>query len=405
MNLPVSPLAPTPLPLAMPVPGVVFHTANTGLKYQGRDDLFLATFARGTVGAGSFTQNQVVGAPVQWTRDQAQATAPRALIVNAGNANVANGAAGLATCHTLAHELAPLTGLAPAEIWQASTGVIGEALAPEPLVAAAATAIKAGERGPEAAAQACLTTDTFPKMASRSLVIDGQTLTLSGFAKGSGMVQPNMATMLAFVFTDAAIDAHVLQRLHQAAVNSTLNAITVDSDTSTSDMALTFATGQGPQVRDDCDEAAFGEALAHIYRDLAHLVVRDGEGASKFIEVTVRGAQNTAEAKTLAFAVANSPLVKTAIAGEDANWGRLLMALGKAGVSFDPAQIQVSIGGIPIVDSGARVPGYDEAPVAAHLKGQDITLDLSVGKGPGSFQVWTCDLTHGYVSINADYRS
>jgi len=232
--------------------------------------------------------------------------------------------------------------------------------------------------------------------------LGGQRVQISGFAKGSGMIQPNMATLLAFVFTDAGLDAETLKAAHQRAIAASLNAITVDSDTSTSDMALTFATGQAGPVQ---DVTAFEAALTEVYQDLAKLVVRDGEGASKFIEIEVEGADTASDARTLAFSVANSPLVKTALAGEDANWGRLLMALGKAGVAFDPDQVSVSMGGIPIVENGTRVPDYDEAPVAAYLKRGDLRLHIQVGAGSGAFTAWTCDLTHGYISINADYRS
>ena len=402
-HLPTSPLAPTPLPQAIPVRGVQFFTSNTGLKYRGRDDLFLALLAEGTVGAGSFTQNQVTGAPVDWTRAAlGNGTGPRALIVNAGNANVANGAAGAACCTEVAQGLASTLCLEAGQIWQASTGVIGEALAATPLIEAAQQALTAGEAAPTAAAAACLTTDTFVKMARRPCEIDGQSVTLSGFAKGSGMIQPNMATLLAFAFTDVQIEAEVLQPLHQRAVEATLNAITVDSDSSTSDMALTFATGQGAKIS---DFKAFEAELTALYQDLAKLVIRDGEGASKFIEITVHGAASRGEAKVLAFAVANSPLVKTTISGGDANWGRILMALGKAGVAFDPQAVTVALGGLPVVAGGARVDPYEESPVTAHLRGQEISLEIEVGTGPGTFRVWTCDLTQGYISINADYRS
>lgn len=398
-DLPISPLAPKAAADLAPVSGVTFFAGSTGLKYQGRDDLFVAEFAPGTCAAGSFTQNQFVGAPVTWTRGASHEA--RALIVNAGNANVANGAAGEACVASVAEALASDLGCAPNQVWQASTGVIGEALDASPLIAAAK---QAGPAQMEAAAAACLTTDTFVKTASQTIEVDGQPVLISGFAKGSGMIAPNMATMLAFVFTDAKIDQARLQALHQASVNKTLNAITVDSDASTSDMALTFATGQGAEISAD-EEAALAAALTQVYEDLAKLVVRDGEGASKFIEIEIEGAISDAAAKTLAFSVANSPLVKTAIAGEDANWGRLLMALGKAGVEIDPSQVSVWMGGHQIVQAGARVPAYDEAPVAQHLKGQDIHIRVSLGLGSGQFRVWTCDLTHGYISINANYRS
>ncbi len=402
MPAPFSPLAPNPLPQALDVQGVQVFVGQSGLKYEGRDDLFLATFPSSTAAAASFTTNHVVGAPVAWTRDRATPDRPRALIVNAGNANVATGAQGRATVEQVATALARTLQIDPTEMWQASTGVIGEPLDPDPLIAAAQAAYARPPTTLARAAAACLTTDTFAKMAAREVVLDGRTLTVSGFAKGSGMIEPRMATLLAFVFTDAALAPADLHAAHQRAVAASLNAITVDGDTSTSDMALTFATGTGPRVQ---DVAGFEAALGQVYSELAQLVVRDGEGASKFIEIRLTGANSPAEAKQLAFAVANSPLVKTALAGEDANWGRVLMALGKAGVPFDPACVQLAIGHILVVEHGARVSNYDETPVAAHLKGRDIDIAIHMGAGTGAFTVWTCDLTHGYISINADYRS
>ena len=389
-DLPRSPLAPTePQPLP-PIAGVRFFTGHSGTKYGGRDDVFLARFDQGTLGASSFTKNHVVGAPVTWTK---AAGPPRALIVNAGNANVANGAEGQACVETIAAQIADADRVSSSSVWQASTGVIGEPLDPAPLLKAVLNAL---ETDAMAAAAACLTTDTFIKTAYRTT----GGVTIAGFAKGSGMVQPNMATLLAFVFTDAKIDQATLQATHQHAIDRTLNAITVDSDTSTSDMALTFATGQGPAA-----SLEFPAALEAVYRDLAHLVVRDGEGASKFVEIEVSGASDESTARALALQVANSPLVKTMIAGEDANWGRLLMALGKGSILVKAEQIGISIGGVAIAQNGACLAVYDETPVAAHMRGQEISLRLSVGIGPGCAKVWTCDLTHGYISINADYRS
>ena len=399
---PLSPLAPNPLPQAREVPGVEFFVGQSGIKYTGRNDLFLATFAPSTTAAASFTTNQVVGAPVLWTRDRAVRDRPRALIVNAGNANVATGEQGNKTVAQVAEALAQMLAIDPAEVWQASTGVIGEPLDSQPLITTARAAHIRSSSTIDQAAAACLTTDTFAKMASRVVMQDGHPITVSGFAKGSGMIEPHMATLLAFAFTDARIAPEDLVAMHQRAVAESLNAITVDGDTSTSDMALTFATGIGPQVR---DLAVFEAALCEVYTELAQLVVRDGEGASKFIEIRLTNASSPESAKRLAFAVANSPLVKTALAGEDANWGRLMMALGKAGVPFDPLHVRIAIGQIPIVENGCRNPGYDEAPVAAYLKGDHIDISISMGAGDGSFTVWTCDLTHEYISINADYRS
>lgn len=399
MTLSRSPLAPKTLPRAKPVAGIQFYTGSSGTKYKGRDDVFLATFPSGTTAAASFTQNQVVGAPVTWTRNLAHKAAPRALIVNAGNANVAVGSAGQATVEEIGLGIASLIGVEPSDVWQASTGVIGEPLDPDPIIGSIS---QLPESDIEAAAAACLTTDTFPKMAAREFQIDGETVSISGFAKGSGMIHPNMATMLAFVFTDAKINAVELQEMHQRAVAETFNAITVDGDTSTSDMALTFASGRGAKLHNN---SVFFSELREVYRDLAQLIVRDGEGATKFITIDVAGASSIEAAKTLAFSVANSPLVKTAIAGEDANWGRVMMALGRSGIEFDDTTVSVSIGGLPIVEAGARIVDYNEEPIAEHLRGQDIELSIKMGAGDGKFTVWTCDLTHGYISINADYRS
>ncbi|MCH7937880.1 MAG: bifunctional glutamate N-acetyltransferase/amino-acid acetyltransferase ArgJ, partial [Proteobacteria bacterium] len=298
------------------------------------------------------------------------------------------------------------------EVFIASTGVIGEPL-PDARLIGALAALKrdlAPESWP-AAARAIMTTDTFPKGATRQAEIGGRTVTLNGIAKGSGMIAPDMATMLAFVFTDAALPADVLQALLAGSVDKSFNCITVDSDTSTSDTVLLFATGQGGDHRPitDAEDGGlddFKAKLADLMVDLAHQVVRDGEGATKFITVTVAGAETDPAAKRIAFAIANSPLVKTAVAGEDANWGRIVMAVGKAGETIDPEKLEITIGGVPVAKAGGAVPGYDETPVAEHMKGQEVNISINAGTGGGGrATVWTCDLTHGYIDINADYRS
>ncbi|MEZ5904052.1 MAG: bifunctional glutamate N-acetyltransferase/amino-acid acetyltransferase ArgJ [Geminicoccaceae bacterium] len=414
------PLQPSPLAPQAPAPpaavaGARFATLAAGIRYAGRPDLLLIELEPGSTAAGVFTRSLTAGHPVVWCREALargleQGGRARAVIVNAGNANVCRGAEGdAAVAREVAAVRAALDCVAE-EVLVASTGVIGERLAVEKIEAAVpALVVGLREDGVAEAARAIMTTDTFPKWASATARIDGRTVTLTGIAKGSGMIAPDMATMLAFAVTDAALPAPVLQTLLNRAADRSFNATTVDGDTSTSDTLLLFATGRAgnasPSSADDPGLADFVRALDAVMIDLAQQVVRDGEGAQKFIEIGVEGALDDAAARRIGLVVANSPLVKTAIAGADANWGRIVMAVGKAGETIDPARLGVAFGGHDVALDGAAVPGLDEAPVAAHLAGPEIRIDITVGDGPGRATVWTCDLTHGYIDINADYRS
>ncbi|HTR16253.1 MAG TPA: bifunctional glutamate N-acetyltransferase/amino-acid acetyltransferase ArgJ [Acetobacteraceae bacterium] len=407
--LPVSPLA-VPLPALPPIAGVRLGAASAGIRYQGRTDLMMAELAPGTTVAGVFTQNRCPGAPVDWDRAALKGGKARALVVNAGNANVFTGKAGEHTVTATAEAAAALTGCKAREVFLASTGVIGEILPHERLTAALpALHASLGEDGWEAAARGIMTTDTFPKAATREAVIGGETVRITGIAKGSGMIAPDMATMLCFVFTDAKIPAAVLQAMLGKSVETSFNRTTVDSDTSTSDTVLLFATGQAKHKRIAAGDTAklrdFALKLSEVLLDLALQVVRDGEGARKFIRIDVTGATSTRSAKRIAMAVANSPLVKTAVAGEDANWGRIVMAVGKAGEPADRDLLSIAIGGTWMARDGAVVEGYDEAPVVAHMKGQEIEIAIDLGLGKGRATAWTCDLTHGYIDINGSYRS
>ncbi len=405
----VSPLA-VSLPALAPLAGVRLAAGAAGIRYKGRDDVLLMELAPGSTVAGVFTRNKCPGAPVDWCRAALAGGRARAVVVNAGNANVFTGKAGATVARTTAEAAAKLAGCKPREVFVASTGVIGEQLPVERLTAALprlSKALAADAWG--AAARAIMTTDTFPKAATRTARIGDATVTINGIAKGSGMIAPDMATMLCFIATDAKIPSAALQSVLSRGVRSTFNATTVDSDTSTSDTVLLFATGQvkhprvpaegGPMLRD------FARALAEVLHDLALAVVRDGEGAQKLIRIDVAGAVSANSAKRVAMAIANSPLVKTAIAGEDANWGRIVMAVGKAGEPADRDRLSVAIGGVWMAKDGGVVAGYDETPVVAHMKGREIDIAVDLGLGRGRARVWTCDLTHGYIDINGSYRS
>ncbi len=409
MSTPVSPLA-ISLPELPPLAGVHLGAAAVGIRYQGRTDVVMVEVAPGSAVAGVFTSNKCPGAPVDWCRGALKGRKARLLVVNAGNANVFTGQAGRQACEATAEAAAALLGCSARQVFVASTGVIGEVLPHEKLVAALpALHGTLREDGWEAAARGILTTDTFPKAATRTALIGGHEVRITGFAKGSGMIAPDMATMLCFVFTDAKVPAAALQKLLKQGVDRSFNCTTVDSDTSTSDTVLLFATGEtkhprvpaegGPMLRD------FARALDAVLMDLALAVVRDGEGAQKLVRIDVSGAVNARSAKRVAMAVANSPLVKTAIAGEDANWGRIVMAVGKAGEPADRDRLSIGVGGVWMARDGTVVEGYDEAPVVAHMKGREveITIDLALGRGRAT--VWTCDLTHGYIDINGSYRS
>ncbi len=405
----VSPLA-LPMPALPPLPGVRLGAAPAGIRYQERTDLMMAEFAAGTTVGGVFTRNRCPGAPVDWCRTALASGRARALVVNSGNANVFTGRAGRETVRATAAAAAGLVGCPVRQVFLASTGVIGEVLPPERLTKALPALHETlSEHAWDEAARAIMTTDTFPKGATRTARIGGEEVRLNGFAKGSGMIAPDMATMLAFVFTDAKIPAPVLQHLLVQGAEGSFNSITVDSDTSTSDTLLLFATGAARHPRVPPGGGAmlreFRAALFDLLSDLALKVVRDGEGAQKLVRVAVTGAVSRRSARRIALAIANSPLVKTAIAGEDANWGRIVMAVGKAGEPADRDRLAVAVGGVWMARAGAVVPGYDEAPVVRHMQGREIVIEVDLGLGAGKAGVWTCDLTHGYIDINGSYRS
>jgi glutamate N-acetyltransferase/amino-acid N-acetyltransferase len=388
-----------------PLAGVTLAATEAGIRYKNRTDLVLVALAPETTVAGVFTRNRCPGAPIDWCRAALAGGQARALVVNAGNANVFTGAAGRQACLATAEAAAALIGCPPTEIFLASTGVIGQQLPVEKITAALPTLHAALSPGAwDEAARGIMTTDTFPKSSTRTAELGGQTIRITGIAKGSGMIAPDMATMLCFVFTDAALPAATLQTLLAAGTDRSFNRTTVDSDTSTSDTVLLFATAQAANDP-TADPTAFAEALDSVLLDLALQVVRDGEGAKKFIRIDVTGAVDTASARRVALAVANSPLVKTAVAGEDANWGRIVMAVGKAGEPADRDRLSVAVGGTWMARDGTVVPGYDEAPVVAHMRGRDIHIEIDLGLGDGADTAWTCDLTHGYIDINGSYRS
>ncbi|OYV39411.1 MAG: bifunctional ornithine acetyltransferase/N-acetylglutamate synthase [Rhodospirillales bacterium 20-64-7] len=407
MKPPVSPLA-LPLPDLPPLAGVRLATAQAGIRYQGRTDVLLAEFAEGTTVAGVFTKNLCPGAPVVWCREILSGGIARGLVVNAGNANVFNGLAGIRAVEATAAGAAETLGTTPAQIYLASTGVIGEPLAAHKITDVLETlqAGLAADRFAEAA-KAIMTTDTFPKAATRTARLGRVEVRITGIAKGSGMIAPDMATMLAFLFTDAAIPAPALQAMLAKSVDHSFNCITIDSDTSTSDTVLLFATGQAGNkpTEDPAALADFRRALHEVTHELAMMVVRDGEGAQKLVRIAVDGAVSNASARRIGMAIANSPLVKTAIAGEDANWGRIVMAVGKAGEPADRDKLAIAVGGVWMAQAGGVVPGYNEAPVVAHMKGREIEIAVDIGLGQGHATVWTCDLTHGYIDINGAYRS
>jgi len=406
-----SPFTPARFPDLPPVGGVKLGVAACGVRYKGRDDLMVAELAAGTTVAGVFTRSLTASAPVEWCREVVQGGSARALVVNTGNANAFTGAAGIKSVSETVKETAKVFRCREEEVFVASTGVIGEPLNTTPIVSALpGLRGKLADSAWEKAAGAIKTTDTYPKGVTRTARIGETEVTINGIAKGAGMIAPDMATMLGFVFTDAAIPAPVLQACLKPAADRSFNSITVDGDTSTSDTVLLFATGtngEHPPVRAATDRHLrdFRKKLEEVLIDLARQIVKDGEGASKFVTVTVTGAASTKAAKTIAMTIANSPLVKTAVAGEDPNWGRIVMAVGKAGEKADRDKLDIRIGGFPTALNGAAIPGYDEAPVAEHMKGLEIDIAVDVGVGRGKATVWTCDLSHDYISINADYRS
>ncbi|MHB1217894.1 MAG: bifunctional glutamate N-acetyltransferase/amino-acid acetyltransferase ArgJ [Alphaproteobacteria bacterium] len=405
-----SPLAPERLPVLPAVPGVRLAATNCGIRYKGRTDLLLVEMAPGTTAAGVLTRSSMPSAPVQWCRKALTKGRARAIVANSGNANAFTGKIGDASVARTVAAASKLLHCARPEVLAASTGVIGEPLPDEKITAALPPlrAALSADAWAEAAA-AIMTTDTFPKAATATARIGGAKVTVNGIAKGSGMIAPNMGTMLAFIFTDAKLPATVLRKLLKDANDRSFNSITVDGDTSTSDTAILCATGQAKHKAVASASSAllkdFRKALDAVMQDLARQVVRDGEGAQKLIAVDVTGARSDASARVIALAIANSPLVKTAIAGEDANWGRLVMGVGKSGEPAKPERLSVRIGGVQVARRGQRVQGYDETPVTQHMKGREILLEVDIGLGRGRATVWTCDLTHGYIAINADYRS
>lgn len=409
----VSPLAPKRQPKVPPVPGVRFATAEAGIKYKGRTDVWLALLDEGTQVAGVFTRSKCPSAPVDWCRENLKQGSARAIVVNSGNANAFTGLKGRESVALTAKIAAKAAGCKPQEVFIASTGVIGEPLDASKFEGVLEACAKRVADGPWIdAARAIMTTDTFPKALARKAKIDGHEVVLAGIAKGAGMIAPDMATMLSFVFTDAPIAAPVLQALLSKGVKGSFNAVTVDSDTSTSDTLMLFATGKAagrgvPAITEigDARLSGFKRALNALLLELAHLVCKDGEGARKFVEVRVAGAASSRSAKRVALSIANSPLVKTAIAGEDANWGRVVMAVGKAGEPADRDRLDISFGEIKVAQQGARAPSYDEAAVSTYMKGEHIVITADLGLGRGKATVWTCDLTKAYVEINGDYRS
>ncbi len=404
-----SPLAPASFPDLPNIGGVRLAVSRAGYKNWDRCDLTFAALDEGTAVAGVTTLSKCPSPEVEWCRAALPLGRARALVVNAGNSNAFTGDRGRAAVEAIAARVANALDCRPSDVFVASTGVIGVPLPIDKAVAGIDAVLISERAGWETAAETIMTTDTFAKAAVTRAVIGEQAVNLIGIIKGSGMIAPDMATMLGFIFTDAAVAAPLLQTMLSAANRETFSCITVDSDTSTSDTVLAFATGaagNAPLATFDDDGAdAFQAALTDLCRQLAHLVVRDGEGASKFITITVEGAVSDESAHRIALSIANSPLVKTAIAGEDANWGRVVMAVGKAGEPAERDKLAIRFGATQVARDGYAVSGYDEAPVAAHLRGKEIDVGVELGLGDGRATVWTCDLTHGYISINADYRS
>jgi glutamate N-acetyltransferase/amino-acid N-acetyltransferase len=402
----VSPLAPASFPSLPPIGGVKFATIAAGVKYQGRADVMLATLVPGTVVAGAFTRSATRAAPVLDCQEKLGRTsdAGAAILVNSGNANAFTGKNGTASVNAITDAVAKACDIPQERVFTSSTGVIGEPLPHDRITACLGALCKNTMAGGIAdAAKAIMTTDTFPKGAKAEIEIDGKTVSIAGIAKGSGMIAPDMATMLVYIFTDAKIEQDALQSLVSAHNEQTFNCITVDSDTSTSDSLIVAATGASGIAVDGNE--TFGHALRGVMQDLAHQVVRDGEGATKFVEITITGAASDADAKTHGLSIANSPLVKTAIAGQDPNWGRIVMAVGKSGAAADRDRLSIRFGDVEVAKDGWRSEDYSEEAAAAHMKNENILIGVDIGIGSGTATVWTCDLTHGYITINADYRS
>ena len=409
---PVSPLAPATLPTLPAIRGVGLATAQAGIRYSGRTDVLYVGLDAGTAAAGVFTRSRCPSAPVDWCREALASGSARVLVVNSGNANAFTGSRGRDAVALTARIAAAAAGCAEGEVFVASTGVIGEPLDAtkfEGVLADCAGRRAADAEAWEAAARAIMTTDTFPKSATRTAEIDGVAVTINGIAKGAGMIAPDMATMLAFVFTDAALPHSVLQAMLAAGAGKSFNCVTVDGDTSTSDTLMLFATGAAATapVSDAADPrlTGFRAALDDLLIELAQLVARDGEGARKFVTVEIGGAESDASAHRIAMSIANSPLVKTAVAGEDANWGRVVMAVGKAGEPADRDRLAIWFGDVRVAVAGARDPDYSEDAASAVMRESDVVVRVDLGLGSGTARVWTCDLTKGYIEINGDYRS
>ena len=412
---PVSPLAPKDGFPALPViAGVEFAAVAAGVRYAGRTDVMLARLAPGTAIAGAFTRSSTRAACVldcqEKLRVAAESDEGAAIVVNSGNANAFTGKAGQEAVDAVTGSVAATLGLSPSRVFSSSTGVIGEPLPHDRITAKLGDLTAAlDEGGIELAARAIMTTDTFPKGAGAEIAGEGGAIRIAGIAKGSGMIAPDMATMLVYIFTDASIPVKSLQKMVSRQVDDTFNAITVDSDTSTSDALIVAATGQSDAapITDLRSKVArdFEAALRAVMMELAHQVVRDGEGATKFVEVRVTGASDAADAHRVAMSIANSPLVKTAIAGQDANWGRIVAAIGKSGARADRDLVSIRFGDLLVAEKGWRVPDYSEEAASAYMRNQDLLIHVDLGLGKAAKSVWTCDLTHRYIDINADYRS
>ena len=406
----VSPLAPASFPAMAPIAGVRLASYAAGIRYSGRDDVMLAELASGSTIAGVLTQSTMPGQPVIWCRECLPRGTVRAIVVNSGNANVFTGRAGWQVVESTAATAARLFGCEPHEVYLSSTGVIGEPPPVDRISAALPNIVGLLDADAwEKAARAIMTTDTFPKGATATATIGGTTVRINGFCKGSGMIAPNMATMLGYVFTDAALPPAVLQKLLIETTEVSFNCMTVDGDTSTSDTVLLCATGRARHAAitsaDDSALASFRQALRGVMIDLAQQIARDGEGAQKFVTIDVTGAENDRAARQIGLAIGNSPLVKTALAAGDANWGRIVMAVGKSGEKADRNKLGIAVGGTQITADGGPIPNYNEGPVAEYMKGHEICIAIDIGLGSGKATVWTCDLTHGYVDINGSYRS
>ncbi|NQX79780.1 MAG: bifunctional glutamate N-acetyltransferase/amino-acid acetyltransferase ArgJ [Hyphomicrobiaceae bacterium] len=408
----ISPFAPKDMPTINLVKGMRLVAVEAGIKYQGRKDLMLAVFLEGTVIAGILTKSKTCSAPVVWCRAQLKHGFARALVVNSGNANAFTGFLGDEAVRLITKAAADAVGCSQHEVYLASTGVIGEPLQAQTFTHLFDTMVKNASVGKDAwhdAARSIMTTDTYPKIASTSVMINGVYVSISGVVKGAGMIAPDMATMLAFIFTDASIDSSLLQSITNEISTKTFNCITVDGDTSTSDTLLIFATGACNHDKitdpDSSSALAFKSALYKIMHDLALQVVKDGEGISKFITIHITGAENDMAAHRIGMSLANSPLLKIAISGEDANWGRVVMAVGKAGEAANRDNIKISFGPNLLAEKGMRSPSYDEEIVSTYMKNSEIDISVDVGVGFGKATVWTCDLTHDYIKINSDYRT